>query len=142
MRVVLVKDHRPLLAAAETTVRQVLIDVDVLVHLCDGDFNVLLLDVAHAVRLGGEAIVTEAAREGLVLAAAVRSQVMFEGTEELEVLAAVLAHGVGRLERLHVQRGLCHVAVVTDRLLKLLLRLTVMFLPADTGIHLVDVRLH
>ena len=118
----------------------------VLVHLCDADFDVLFLDVSHAVRLGGEAVVTQPASEGFVLAAAVGTQVVFEGAEELEVLTTVLAHSVGRLERLHVQRRLRHVAVVADRLLKLLLRLTVMFLPARhthiSGDTLVDVRLH
>ena len=101
MRVVFIA-HQCCLLAADNAARQVLVDVNALVHLHCVDVDMLFLYVAYAVGLCGETIVAETTDEWLVLTAAVGAQVVLERPEELEVLAAVLAHSVGRLEGLDV----------------------------------------
>ena len=106
-----------------------------------GDLWVLLLEVPHAVGLGGEAHVALLAEEGLEATAAVGAQVVLERAEELEVDAAVLADRVRGVERVDKRGRLQHVLVVADRRLDVLLHHLAMLLSEYIN-RLFDVSLH
>ena len=106
-----------------------LIDMDELLDLVLRDLRVLFLEVSHAVSLGGESDVTAHAQEGLLGAAAVGAQVVLQGAEELEVLSAVLTHGVRGLEIFGCAGGFSHVLIVPYSRIYLFLHIFAMLFP-------------
>lgn len=86
------------LDAWQTGVSNRYIRADVLLDLVRFDARVTLLDMSDTVRSGRESDTAYKAHIWLLRAATMRSQVVLEGAEKLEVDPAILADGIWRCE--------------------------------------------
>lgn len=87
--------------------------MDELLYLVLGHLGVLLLEMSDTVSFGGEPYVAAHTKEGLLGATAVGAEMVLQGTEKLEVFAAVFTHSVRRLEILCGAGRFCHIFVVS-----------------------------
>lgn len=84
-----------------------------LLYLVLGHLGVLLLEMSDTVSFGGEPYVAAHTKEGLLGATAVGAEMVLQGTEKLEVFAAVFTHSVRRLEILCGAGRFSHIFVVS-----------------------------
>lgn len=87
--------------------------MDKLLYLVLRHLGVLLLEMSDTVSFGGEPYVAAHTEEGLLGATAVGAEMVLQGTEKLEVFAAVFTHCVRGLEILCSAGRFCHIFVVS-----------------------------